>query len=115
MGSQKVEQLTDYGLNEHNPDIKDEITQIGLTYSMMTPYTSFIAVVDTIQNPLGKSADVDQPLPLPLKVSDLAVGYRIGSEPGDFLLPGAVALILILNLFSHLKNKRRHASQAGLL
>ena len=111
----KVEQLTDYGLNEHNPDIKDEITQIGLTYSMMTPYTSFIAVVDTIQNPLGKSADVDQPLPLPLKVSDLAVGYRIGSEPGDFLLPGAVALILILNLFSHLKNKRRHASQASLL
>ncbi len=108
----KVEQLTNYGLNEHDPDIKEEITQIGLTYSMMTPYTSFIAVIDTIQNPVGKSADVDQPLPLPLKVSDLAIGYRIGSEPGDFLLPGAILLIFAANIFSYRKRKRKAALKA---
>ncbi|MDE7331042.1 MAG: VWA domain-containing protein [Lachnospiraceae bacterium] len=107
----KVERLTDYGLNEHDPDIKEEVTQIGLAYSMMTPYTSFIAVVDTIQNPLGKSADVDQPLPLPLKVSDLAVGYRIGSEPGDFLIPGTILLILFINILSYWKRKRKISFQ----
>lgn len=108
----KVEQLTDYGLNEHDPDIKEEITQIGLTYSMMTPYTSFIAVVDTIQNPVGKSTDIDQPLPLPLKVSDLAVGYRIGSEPAGFLIWGAILLILSANIFGHRKHKRKNSLEA---
>lgn len=92
----KVERLMDYGYNKDNPDVKDEVTELGLAYSMMTPYTSFIAVIDTIQNPDGKSADVDQPLPLPRGVSALAVGggYRAYSEPADMLL--LLAMICIL-------------------
>lgn len=91
----RIERLTDYGINENNPDIKKEVTEIGLKYSMITPYTSFIAVMETVQNPTGSSTDIDQPLPLPLEVSDLALGgYRISSEPGGILL--AVGFILLL-------------------
>ena len=84
----RVERLMDYGYSKDNPDVKDEVTQLGLDYNMMTPYTSFIAVIDTIRNPEGESADVDQSLPLPLEVSNLAVGggYRAYSEPSDILL-----------------------------
>lgn len=92
----RVERLTDYGRTTNNPDVKEEITQIGLNYHMITPYTSFIAVLDVVRNPDGESADVNQPLPLPLEVSNLAVGYRIGSEPGDMLLIMIPALLLLL-------------------
>ena len=92
----RLERITDYGLNTSNPDIKQEVTQLGLNYSMLTPYTSFIAVVDIVRNPDGEATDVDQPLPLPLEVSDLAVsGYTLGSEPG-LLLPALLAAFLFL-------------------
>lgn len=87
----RVERLTDYGRSGDDSAARQEVTQIGLDYHMITPYTSFIAVLDTVRNPEGDSADVDQPLPLPLEVSNLAVGYRKGSEPGMFVLAAMLA------------------------
>ncbi len=93
----RVEQLTDYNTSyEDSEDVKKEVTRLGLDYSMMTSYTSFVAVLETIQNPGGNGKETDQPQPLPLHVSDLAVGggYTSGSEPGTlFLLFLAAALI----------------------
>ena len=105
----RVERLTDYGVGGNNPDVKEEVTQIGLSYHMMTPYTSFIAVLDTVRNPGGESTDVDQPLPLPLGVSNLAVGYRSGSEPGDFILLAGLAITVILSLL----HKKRCRTSMG--
>ena len=102
----KMERLTDYGLSENDPDIKGEVTRLGLKYSMMTPYTSFVAVIETVRNPAKESKDVDQPLPLPLQVSDLAVGgYRIGSEPGDALLVLAMGLVFVLTFLKRARNR----------
>lgn len=84
----RLERLMDYGYSKDDPSVKEEVTQIGLDYSIMTPYTSFIAVIDEIKNPEAQAADVDQPLPLPLSVSNLAVGggYRAYSEPEIMIL-----------------------------
>lgn len=92
----RVERLTDYGVGGNNPEVKEEVTQLGLSYHMMTPYTSFIAVLDTVRNPGAEGTDVDQPLPLPLSVSNLAVGYRSGSEPGEMILLAGLAVILLM-------------------
>lgn len=90
----RIERLTDYGLNKNNPDVKAEVTQLGLTYNILTPYTSFIAVTETIRNPDKNSTDVDQPLPLPLEVSNFAIGgYLFGSEPSEIIL---IALLLLM-------------------
>ena len=80
----RVERLSDFGTFKDNTAIKEEVTRIGLTYSMATSYTSFVAVLETIKNPEGESTDVNQPNPLPLHVSNLAIGsgYMVGSEPG---------------------------------
>ena len=100
----RIEHLTNYGLNKNNPDIKDELTELGLTYSILTPYTSFIAVLDTVRNPDGNATDTDQPLPLPLEVSNFALGgYLFGSEPTDFLLPTALVLLLLLQFLHRRK------------
>lgn len=93
----RIERLTDYGLNKDNPDVKEEVTQLGLTYSMLTPYTSFIAVTETVRNPDKNGKDVNQPLPLPLEVSNFALGgYLFGSEPAEVILIAALALILVV-------------------
>lgn len=106
----RVERLMDYGYSKDNPEIKDEVTQLGLDYSMMTPYTSFIAVIDTIRNPGGESADVDQPNPLPLGVSNLAVGggYRAYSEPADIILLLSMICILLTGMIHRYRKKRRY-------
>lgn len=105
----RLERLTDYGCNKYDEDVKEEVTQIGLAYSMMTPYTSFVAVIDTVRNPEGESTDVDQASPLPLGVSNLAVGggYFSYSEPGDILLILIAACVLLIPILY----RRRHRLQ----
>lgn len=104
----RLERLMDYGYSKDDPEVKEEVTQIGLTYSIMTPYTSFIAVVEEIRNPEGKSTDVDQALPLPLKVSNLSVGggYRAYSEPEDIILMALLAGIVLVGGMRRRKRRR---------
>lgn len=103
----RVERLTDYGRDRENPAVRKEVTQLGLNYHMITPYTSFIAVLDTVRNPEGDSTDVDQPLPLPLEVSNLAVGYRVGSEPAGMILLGLFASVLLVPGFYRRTGRRK--------
>lgn len=110
----RVEQLSDYGSGEEEQDaVRKEVTQLGLDYSMMTPYTSFVAVIDTIRNKDGQSTDVKQPLPLPLHVSDLAVGggYMSGSEPGDMILISMAVSIAAIGVL--VRRRRRLSPAAG--
>jgi Ca-activated chloride channel family protein len=79
----RLQRLSDYqnfSRGEDKGKIK-EITDLGLKYSLMTAYTSFVAV-DKVKRGDGTVETVKQPLPLPEGVSDLAVGgggsYRTG-------------------------------------
>ena len=60
---------------------KEQITALGLKYSLLTDYTSFIAVDRIVRNVSGDLATVDQPSPLPEGVSNLAVGAELPSTP----------------------------------
>ncbi len=113
---QKVKQLTDYTFAaEDDESIKEEVTRLGLSYSMMTPYTSFIAVVETVRNPGKDAANVKQPSQLPKGVSDLAIGtgYTVGSEPGMFFeLCALTAALLYAAGFLFRKRRMSHVLQA---
>ena len=92
----RLARLSDFNFSRDDAEAIREVTSLGLTYSLLTRHTSFIAVLEEVRNPSGQGADVDQPLPLPDGVSDLAVGYGSGAEPGFWiLLFGAAALLLI--------------------
>jgi len=106
----RVETLTDYGFGSDDKTVKAEVTKIGLQYSMMTPYTSFVAVLDTVRNPDGTSKDVDQPSPLPKGVSELALGgYMLGSEPGDLLLILALIFAAGMGYFENRRKKEKRS------
>lgn len=100
-----LDRITRYGSIRNDKSVKDEVTQIGLKYNMITPYTSFVAVSEIIRNPEGDSTDVDQALPLPQRVSGLAVGggYRAYSEPEMLLLILPIAAAVLAK-----KKKERH-------
>ena len=97
----RIAELSDYGSEDLDADQIGHITALGLKYNLLTQYTSFIAVREVVRNTQGSAKDVDQPLPLPLGVSDLAVGgdTQSGSEPEFIWLMTAsilIALIMIL-------------------
>lgn len=76
----RIAELSDYNCRHDDEDIK-EITSLGLTYELLTRYTSFIAIHDVVRNVEKAGTDVTQPLPLPQGVTDLAVG---GEQKGKY-------------------------------
>ncbi len=91
---QRIAERSDFGLGEPSPAAKAEVVRLGLRYNLLTAYTSFIAVSERVVNPASGARDVAQPLPLPLGVSELAVGGGLqhAPEPELWLLAGLVAL-----------------------
>ena len=53
----------------YEPDAREEITKLGLDYRLMTPYTSFVAVEETVVTDGGKPRRVDVPVEMPEGVS----------------------------------------------
>jgi len=104
----KAERISDYGFDSvENDSVKKEVTALGLKYSMLTEYTSFVAVIEEIRNPSANAADVNQPLPLPLGVSDLAVGYASTSEPGTVMIVMCVLMLFTAGLIRKRTQIRR--------
>lgn len=94
----RVAELSDYGSRDVSDEKAREITALGLKYNLLTRYTSFIAVREEVRNTAGDAENVKQASPLPLGVSDLAVGggTEAESEPEIlWLLPAGLALALL--------------------
>ncbi len=93
---QRIAALSDQEALEGGNAQKTAITDLGLKYSLLTQYTSFIAVDHVVRNPNPALAPtVNQPSPLPQGVSELAVGAEVPSTPE----PGAwFALLVVLGI-----------------
>jgi Ca-activated chloride channel family protein len=98
-----------------NAESVEEIKSIGLSYSLLTPYTSFVAVHEVVRNQDGHAEDLDQPLALPLGVTDLAVGgssVATGAEP-ELVWVGAMLLTVLIGLGQLELRKRRALGAAA--
>jgi Ca-activated chloride channel family protein len=92
----RIQQLSDDEALVGGNAKRDAITQLGLAHSLLTQYTSFIAVDHVVRNPdAANTASVNQPLPLPQGVSNNAIGAAVPSTPE----PAAwLALLVVLAL-----------------
>jgi Ca-activated chloride channel family protein len=70
----RIKLLSDYNMLRPDDERINEVTTLGLTYNLLTAYTSFVAVDTLVRNEDGKLSVIKQPLPLPQGVSDYAVG-----------------------------------------
>lgn len=72
---------------------REAIVTLGLKHSLLTRYTSFIAIDEVIAGNTKPAKNVQQPLPLPQGVSTLALASRPMPEPG--LLWSALMLLVL--------------------
>jgi Ca-activated chloride channel family protein len=94
----RIAELSDYGSGGEGKS--KEITALGLKYNLLTQFTSFIAVREVVTNPNGNAKDINQPVPLPIRVSDMAVGGTDqGSEPELVLLIAGLLLFGLTMVF----------------
>jgi Ca-activated chloride channel family protein len=94
----RIAELSDFGPGVPSETRVAEITSLGLTFGLLTRYTSFVAVQEIVRRTTDNASDVDQPLPLPAGVSDLAVGVTSGAEPDIVWLAAIVFAVLSVSL-----------------
>lgn len=105
----RIQSLSDQETLEGGTALKDRITELGLKYSLLTQYTSFIAVDKVVRNVAPQnSVDVNQPLPLPQGVSELALGAEVPSTPEPESL-GAIAVVLSMLAMLRRRARRNDA------
>ena len=63
--------------------VEDAITDLGLRHSLLTPFTSFVAVDHEVVNASGQATPVRQPLSMPAGVSNLAVAQASEASQGS--------------------------------
>ena len=90
----RIAQLGDYRTLAADDATVHEITRLGLQYSLLTDYTSFIAVDRVVRNHTGLMTTVDQPQPLPEGVSELAVASAPATPEPEFMALGATLGLL---------------------
>ena len=103
----RIASLADYSVLGAADERVKEVTNLGLTYNLLTAYTSFVAVDDVVRNPGGNAQTVKQPLPLPAGVENSAVGTAIQTtpEPGTWALLTVVVVVLGARLYRSRKIK----------
>jgi Ca-activated chloride channel family protein len=90
---QRIMNLVDFSrVERENQEVVKEVTSLGLKYSLLTPYTSFVAV-DQVKRADGQVVTVKQPLPLPEGVSDLAIGESRDKAMMPSMMPGSPRLL----------------------
>jgi Ca-activated chloride channel family protein len=92
----RIAQLSDFNFNNNSEENKKEVTSLGISYNLLTANTSFVTVREVVVNPEGQSKDVNQPLPLPENVSNLAVGGDMASVPEPDVLVLIIAFGFIM-------------------
>jgi Ca-activated chloride channel family protein len=93
----RIQQLSDQEALEGGSGQREAITALGLHYSLLTQYTSFIAI-DQIVRSSEAAVPVNQPLPLPQGVSNLAIG-EVGAAVPSTPEPAAwLSLLVVLGL-----------------
>lgn len=102
----RIATLNDQKTLEGGDDYVREITQLGLNYSLLTDYTSFLAVDHVVRNATGASDSVNQPSAMPQNVSNLAIGAEVPSTPE----PATWAMLLVAGALLSLWFRRERAT-----
>ncbi len=90
---ERVALLSDLRVVDDSEEGRRDLIELGLKYSLLTEFTSFVAIDQRVRRTDGTLETVKQPLPLPQGVSDLAVGESRGcvvAEKAMAAMPGGV-------------------------
>ena len=107
--------LSDYNRLSPNDERVKEVTSLGLTYNLLTQYTSFVAIDTQVRLKDGKAQTVKQPLPLPQGVSDYAVGGKSRVAKGISTLSASPSLMVRKSKPMEVKDERYKSKKPASL
>lgn len=87
----RITEVSDLMDLRSTPEGKAQITKLGLSYNLLTRYTSFVAVDDIVRRTAPTLLTLKQPVPLPAGVENSAVGGMVPAAPE----PATVGLIVV--------------------
>jgi Ca-activated chloride channel family protein len=105
----RIARLGDLASLKTTDDRVAAITNLGLTYNLLTKYTSFVAVDDVVRRTTPTLQTVKQPLGLPQGVENSAVGQEVPTSPepatvGLMIVAGAMLLAVLVRRFRARRN-----------
>ena len=103
----RLMRLSDWAGNKVESN-RAAIVELALKYSLLSRYTSFVAVDETVANTSGTAKNLQQPLPLPQGVETTALASRAMPEPDLSLL---LALLAATSGIRYLFRNRCHAGR----
>ena len=104
----RIAALSDQEALEGGSAAKDAITDLGLKYSLLTQYTSFLAVDQVVRNKApADSTSVNQPSPLPQGVENSALGAEVPSTPEPATWGAMLVTLSVLAMLAH-RRRRAH-------
>jgi Ca-activated chloride channel family protein len=82
----RIARLSEFNFGRDDESVR-EVTTLGLTYSLLTAHTSFIAVLEEVRNPGGQGPTWISRCPCPMASRIWRWGqYGSGAEPGVWAL-----------------------------
>jgi len=107
----RIAQLGDLASLKSTDERVAAITNLGLTYNLLTKYTSFVAVDEVVRRTTSPLQTVKQPLPLPQGVENSAVGQDVPTspEPATIGLMVIVTALLLVVFFRRQRAKKNEA------
>ncbi len=104
----RIADLSDQESLEGGSSQRKAITELGLQYNLLTQYTSFLAVDQVVRNPQAADTPaVNQPVPLPQGVSNLAVGGEVPSTPEPEELGAVLVMLSVLAMLARRRRRQR--------
>ncbi len=100
----RIAELSDYVKLRHDDARIAQITDLGLKYSLLTKYTSFIAVDQPIRRATTDLVTTKQPVALPTGMNNNNGGQEIPTSPE----PGTLALLIVAAAVGLVVYLRRH-------
>jgi Ca-activated chloride channel family protein len=118
----RIAGLSDQETLEGNHALQQRITELGLKYTLLTQYTSFLAVDQVVRNLQPQDATtVNQPLPMPQGVSNLAIGEavlttgaQVSSTPEPATWGAALMVLSVLVLLARRERRLRRDPERNL-
>jgi len=107
----RIRQLMDDISRESTPERVAEVTTLGLSYNLLTRYTSFVAVDEVVRRTSDNLTTVKQPVSLPQGISPSALGNNAGGDIPTSPEPGTLALMLTAALVVLIALHRRHRAK----
>lgn len=104
----RIAELGDLNALQPTEERKAQITNLGLTYNLLTRYTSFVAVDDVVRRttPTPSLQTIKQPVSLPAGVENSAVGGTVGAAPEPAMI-GLVAVGAMVLVVAHRRRRAR--------